>query len=189
MLQRGHSPYARAKIRQDSQHRFDGGPAPRRSEGAYAASKAAVLRHTKGLAVSLAPHNINVNAICPGAVWKRFQEAGALSRQRRDQSLARKDPEQIFLEQYDGVIPLGRPQTPEDIGKMTAFLISEDARNVTGQCVPTWTAAHSSVTDLGGALRQTTEAGVAATSTCVYQAAGLNQTSTITASPPPAPPW
>jgi NAD(P)-dependent dehydrogenase (short-subunit alcohol dehydrogenase family) len=111
------------------------GHAPRRSEGAYAASKAAVLRHTKGLAVSLAPHNINVNAICPGAVWTRFQEAGALSRQRRDPSLAREDPEQIFLDQYEGVIPLGRPQTPEDIGKMTAFLVSEDARNVTGQCV------------------------------------------------------
>lgn len=111
------------------------GHAPRRSAGAYAASKAAVLRHTKGLAASLAPHNINVDAICPGAVWTRFQETGALPTQRRDPSLARKDPEQMFREQYDAVIPLGRPQTPEDSGKMAAFLVSEDARNVTGQCI------------------------------------------------------
>ena len=72
------------------------GHAPRRSVGAYATSKAAVLRYTKGLAASLAPHNINVNAICPGAVWTRFQEAAALSRQRQDPSLAQRDPEQIF---------------------------------------------------------------------------------------------
>ena len=111
------------------------GHSPRRSGGAYAVSKAAVLRYTKGLANTLAPHNINVNAICPGAVWTRFQEAGALSRQRADPSLASKDLEQIFLDQYEGVIPLGRPQSPEDIGKMAAFLVSEDARNVTGQCI------------------------------------------------------
>ena len=33
------------------------------------------------------------------------------------------------------MIPLGRVQTPEDIGKMAAFLASEDASNVTGQCI------------------------------------------------------
>ena len=112
-----------------------GGHARRGGVGAYATSKAAVLRYTKGLAASLATHNINVNAICPGAVWTRLQEAGALSRQGRDPSLAQKDPEQIFRDQYEPIIPLGRPQTPGDIGKMAAFLVSEDARNVTGQCI------------------------------------------------------
>ncbi len=111
------------------------GHAGRRSTGAYAASKAAVLRYSKGLAATLAPDNINVNVICPGAVWTRFQEAGALARQRSDPLLAGQDPEQIFHAQYQPVIPLGRPQTPEDIGKMAAFLASEDARNVTGQCI------------------------------------------------------
>ncbi len=111
------------------------GHAARRSTGAYAASKAAVLRYTKGLAYTLASFNINVNAICPGAVWTAFQESGALARQRRDPSLAGKSPYEVFREQYDPVIPLGRPQTPEDIGKMAAFLASEDACNVTGQCI------------------------------------------------------
>ncbi len=112
-----------------------GGHAPRLMGGAYAASKAAVLRYTKGLAHELAPFNVNVNAICPGAVWTRFQEGGARAMQRSDPSLAGRAPEQIFLDRYESVIPLGRPQTPEDIGKMAAFLASEDARNVTGQCV------------------------------------------------------
>jgi len=111
------------------------GHSPRRSGGAYGVSKAAVLRYTKGLAEALAPHNINVNAICPGAVWTRFQEAGALAIQRRDPSLTDKEPEQIFRDQYEPIIPLGRPQSAEDIGKMAAFLVSEDARNVTGQCM------------------------------------------------------
>jgi len=111
------------------------GHAPRRSPGAYSASKAAVLRHTKGLADSLAAYNINVNAICPGAVWTRFQEETSEISQSRDSSLADTPLERIFLDRYESVIPLGRPQTPEDIGKMAAFLASEDARNVTGQCV------------------------------------------------------
>jgi enoyl-[acyl-carrier-protein] reductase (NADH) len=58
-----------------------------------------------------------------------------LSRQHADPSLANKDLEQIFLDQYEEIIPLGRPQTPEEIGKTAAFLVSEDARNITGQCI------------------------------------------------------
>ena len=111
------------------------GHAARRTVGAYTASKAAVLRYTKGLAQSLGPHNINVNAICPGAVWTRFQELNALARQRQELSPADLAPEEIFIREYESLIPLARPQTPEDIGKMAAFLASEDARNVTGQCI------------------------------------------------------
>jgi NAD(P)-dependent dehydrogenase (short-subunit alcohol dehydrogenase family) len=31
--------------------------------------------------------------------------------------------------------PLGRPQEPEDVGKLAAFLASDDARNITGQAI------------------------------------------------------
>ena len=111
------------------------GHAPRRLGGAYAASKAAVLRYSKGLADELASFNINVNAICPGAVWTKFQEDGARATQQNDPTLSSVDPEQIFEDKYSSIIPLGRPQTPEDIGKMAAFLASDDTCNVTGQCV------------------------------------------------------
>ena len=105
----------------------------RRAPGAYAVSKAGVIRYTQGLAVSEGPFNINVNAICPGAVWTRFQQMGAQAQINSDPSLAGVDPERVFLDRYEPIMPLARVQTPEDIGKAAAFLASEDARNITGQ--------------------------------------------------------
>ncbi len=103
------------------------GHSPRRLGGAYAASKAAVLRYTKGAAFELAPHNINVNAVCPGAVWTAFQREFVVK--------GAEDPYQAFLERYRDTIPLGRPQSTEDVGKAVAFLASDDAGNITGQCL------------------------------------------------------
>ena len=105
----------------------------RRAPGAYAVSKAGVIRYTQGLAVSEGPYNINVNAICPGAVWTHFQQAGAEAQVRDNPELAGVDPERVFLDRYEPMMPLARVQTPEDIGKVAAFLASEDARNITGQ--------------------------------------------------------
>ena len=109
------------------------GQSARRMGGAYAVSKAAVLRYTKGLAVDLGPFNINVNAVCPGAVWTRFHQEGWRIRKENNPALADKDTYQAFLEHYGKLFPLKRPQTPEDIGKTVAFLASEEARNITGQ--------------------------------------------------------
>ena len=111
------------------------GHAPRRSGGAYGVSKAGVLRYTKGLASEVAPLNINVNAVCPGAVWTPFQQGGFERRREADPSLAARDPYEDFVERYSAVIPMKRPQEPEDIGKAVAFLASDDARNITGQCL------------------------------------------------------
>jgi len=44
-------------------------------------------------------------------------------------------------------VPLGREQTPEDIGRLAAFLASDAARNITGQ----WIAVDGGIT-----LRQAT---------------------------------
>jgi NAD(P)-dependent dehydrogenase (short-subunit alcohol dehydrogenase family) len=109
------------------------GQSARRMGGAYAVSKAAVLRYTKGLAPELGPFNINVNAVCPGAVWTRFHQEGWRIRKENDPALAGKDTYEAFLEHYKKMFPLGRPQTPEDIGKAVAFLVSEEAKNITGQ--------------------------------------------------------
>jgi meso-butanediol dehydrogenase/(S,S)-butanediol dehydrogenase/diacetyl reductase len=101
----------------------------RRRGGAYAVAKAAVQRYTTGLAAELAEDSINVNAICPGAVWTSLQRRGA--DRQSGQSVSYDD----FLEKYEGVIPMGRPQTPEDVGKAAAFLASDDSANITGQCL------------------------------------------------------
>ena len=42
---------------------------------------------------------------------------------------------EIFIEQIKQVMPLGRPQTPEDIGNAVSFLVSPDASEITGQAL------------------------------------------------------
>jgi len=44
-------------------------------------------------------------------------------------------PYEVFLEIVKRQTPLQREQTPEDVGKLTAFLCSDDARNITGQVI------------------------------------------------------
>jgi NAD(P)-dependent dehydrogenase (short-subunit alcohol dehydrogenase family) len=46
-----------------------------------------------------------------------------------------KDKYDVFMSQLKEVIPMGRPQTPSDIGALAAFLASEDASNITGQTI------------------------------------------------------
>lgn len=109
--------------------------AQRRTGGAYATSKAAVLRYTKGLAMQVAADDINVNAVCPGAVWTDFQRRDMAATRRRTAVPDDLPLEAFFESHYAGITPLGRPQTPEDVGKAVAFLVSDDARCITGQCL------------------------------------------------------
>lgn len=111
------------------------GHGARKVGGAYAVSKAAVLRYTRGLAIELAPFDVNVNAVCPGAVWTPLQQRGTAQRQTVNETFAGRDPYEVFVEAYAPTIPLARPQTPEDVGKAVAFLASDDAANITGQCL------------------------------------------------------
>ena len=103
----------------------------------YSASKAAVVSWTRSNALQLAPYNINVNAVCPGLLWTPMWEqiARKFSKFSEDplyKGLSGKDFFNRFLE---STTPLKREQTPEDIGKLAAFLASDDARNITGQAI------------------------------------------------------
>jgi NAD(P)-dependent dehydrogenase (short-subunit alcohol dehydrogenase family) len=114
---------------------------------AYAAAKAGVISLTKSLALEYAAHDIRVNVICPGFLWTRAWEGLAQGIKLSVPEYAALEPYQVFLEVVRRGVPLGREQTPEDIGHLAAFLVSDAARNVTGQ----WIAVDGGIT-----LRQST---------------------------------
>jgi meso-butanediol dehydrogenase/(S,S)-butanediol dehydrogenase/diacetyl reductase len=123
----------------------------------YATFKAGVISMTWSLARALAPHNINVNCICPGLIYTPLWDRGAtgMYQQIRDSiATGREAPERFrrFAAAFGEIdiekitpkefwlrfivapnVPLGREQTPEDIGRAVAFLVSENAKNITGQ--------------------------------------------------------
>ncbi|MDA1297688.1 MAG: SDR family NAD(P)-dependent oxidoreductase [Chloroflexi bacterium] len=102
----------------------------------YATTKMAVIAYTQALAREFAAENINANAIAPGRIWTAFHQDWMAEREKLgDAALAGKDRYQVFETAARQVIPLGRPQTPSDIGALAAFLASDDASNITGQTI------------------------------------------------------
>ena len=94
----------------------------------YCASKFAIVGFTNSLAKELAAVNIRVNAICPGILRTQMWEY--LADKRRD---AGESKEQAWRRHVQTRIPLGRPQTPEDMGQLAVYLAT--AENVTGQAI------------------------------------------------------
>jgi acetoacetyl-CoA reductase len=82
----------------------------------YAAAKAGILGFTKALALENASRNITVNAVAPG-----YCDTAMVAAVR---------PE--VLQGIIAGIPVGRLGTPEDIGRMVAFLAGEDSGFITG---------------------------------------------------------
>ena len=109
---------------------------------AYAAAKAGVVSLTKSWALDWAQYDIRVNAICPGYLWTRAWEGLARRIRATTPALAELEPRQVFDEMVKRRVPLGREQTPDDIGQLAAFLASDLARNITGQ----WIAVDGGIT-------------------------------------------
>ena len=101
---------------------------------AYCSSKAALDMLTRVLALELGPHGIRVNAVNPGTVAtnrvslveaRMAAEAGVTVEQLRRDSLARQAAD----------IALRRVAEPDDVADVVAFLVGDDSRHVTGQCI------------------------------------------------------
>ncbi|MGI9147034.1 MAG: SDR family NAD(P)-dependent oxidoreductase [Chloroflexota bacterium] len=85
----------------------------------YEASKGGINMFTKACAIELAPHDIQVNAIAPGAIEvERYATFDGYDR-----------------EEWGQRIPAGRVGFPNDIGPLAAFLASDGASYMTGQII------------------------------------------------------
>ena len=102
----------------------------------YAVTKAAVMRYTQSLASMLAGHNINVNGVAPGPMLTPMGLDITRRRQRGTPNLMADELEDVRRRDTAQATLFQRPLEPSDVGKMIAFLVSEDARNVTGQVIP-----------------------------------------------------
>ena len=102
----------------------------------YSSLKGSVISFTRALARQVARDNINVNCICPGLIYTPSWQLGAEILWRIIPAYRElKGPRDVFQRYVDRLTPMGREQTPEDIGRLVVFLASEDARNITGQTI------------------------------------------------------
>ena len=96
----------------------------------YVASKFAVLGLTQAMAFELAPHGIRVNCVCPGFVATPMQTREL----QWEADLRGATPEEV-KQLWINDTPLGRLETPQDVAKAVAFLVSDDAEFITGEAL------------------------------------------------------
>ena len=101
----------------------------------YGASKAAAINVSQAWAFKLAPHGVNVNAVCPGLIWTPLWQSIGEWRGSTDEQYTGMTPRQVFQRSVSDIVPLGREQTAEDVGNAVAFLASDRARSITGQAL------------------------------------------------------
>jgi len=102
----------------------------------YSASKAAVINLTQVLAEELAPHNVQVNAICPGIIWTPLWNALATGMTQQYASMQGQTAEQAFEAVVtQNAANIRMQQKPEDIGMLAVFLASDESMRITGEAI------------------------------------------------------
>lgn len=97
---------------------------------AYSTSKAGLIMLTRCLAAEYAAQGIRANAICPGQILtemnlRRYEREARAQGITRDEALAKALT----------TVPMARIGTPEDVGNVAAFLVSEASGYMTGQAL------------------------------------------------------
>jgi NAD(P)-dependent dehydrogenase (short-subunit alcohol dehydrogenase family) len=96
----------------------------------YCASKAALLGLVRALAAELAPAGVQVNAICPGWVNTAMAREG-LEGMAGGMGISFEAAHELAMQ----AVPLGCMGEPEDVAGFAAYLLSPDARGITGQAL------------------------------------------------------
>ena len=100
---------------------------------AYAAAKAALISHSKSMAMELAPKGIRVNCVAPGSIdfpdgfWDGIHKGN-----------------EAFYNMVVASIPFGRMGRPEEVANAVVFLSSPKASWVSGAMVPVDGVQHKS---------------------------------------------
>ena len=96
---------------------------------AYSASKAALISVTRMLSAALAPHDINVNCVCPGGVATDMLREVAVAYG----ALADLTPDEVFPKLVSS--QLLRHIEPAEVARTISFLLSDDAQIIRGQAI------------------------------------------------------
>lgn len=85
---------------------------------AYGMTKAAIEMLAKNLVIELSEYHININCVAPGAT--------ATERTLEDKA---------YEKTWSEITPMGRPATVSDIANTALFLVSDEAKHITGQSI------------------------------------------------------
>lgn len=96
----------------------------------YCMSKAAIDQLTRCASVDLAKYGIRVNAVNPGVIETNLQLAGGLSAEQYASFLSRS-----IETTHPIAASLGRVGQPSEVGELIAFLVSDKAQFLTGECI------------------------------------------------------
>lgn len=95
----------------------------------YTTSKMGLIGMTRTLAAELAEYEVNVNAVCPGAVRGERLEKNIFPKRAAERDVSVEKIRQEMIE----AAPLETMIDPEDIADTVLFLCSESSKKITGQ--------------------------------------------------------